>query len=264
LAPLDSHALDVVTSFEESTTDQRNAYPLALLSMALEKTEKDFGPYQLKKQFRMSSRDRGLLELEKGEIVNVLTVPTRPEWEQKALPIRISIHKDLLDYRVLLIDRTKQSMFSEIHTYEDLKQLRFGLMPQWTTTLILKDLGFKIVDSAYYEGLFGMLMRGRFDAFIRGLSEVYQELSIHKNEFPNLMIEPNLALHLPMPVYFFVSPKNPRLHRRIETGLRRMQADGSFEVLFDAYHEAKAKDDLKNRRIIYIPNPYSKGPLANQ
>jgi len=253
-------ALDVVKTFDESDTDQRNAYPLALLSLALDKTTDDYGPYQLEMTFQLTSRDRGLLELQTGELVNVLSVPTRPEWEKRALCIPISLHKDLLDYRVLLIDSKKAELFSGIRSYEQLKLLRFGLMEQWTTTKILQAQSFNVVTSTYYEGLFDMLMHDRFDVFLRGLSEVASELSIQGANYPNLMIEPTLAVHLPMPVYFFVSPKTPRLKERIETGLMRMQADGSFDELFELHHGGNVKSLLKNKRIIEIPNPYMAPP----
>ncbi len=177
--------MDVVKTFTHSETDHRNDYSLALLSMALEKTTDDFGPYQLEKKFNLTSRDRGLVELQKGKLVNVLTVPTRPEWEDSTLYIPISIHKDLLDFRVLLIDGKKAKQFSEIKTYDQLKQLRFGLMPQWTTTKILQAQDFNVITSSYYEGLFGMLMHDRFDVFLRGLSEVSQEFAIQSVNYPD-------------------------------------------------------------------------------
>lgn len=250
------HGMDIIRTYGESKTDQRNSFPVALLAMALEKTKDDMGPYQLSTDFKATSRDRSLLELQKGKLVNVLAVPTRPEWEETTLSIPISIHKDLLDYRVLLIDGKNAERFAKIKTYEQLKQLRFGLMAQWTTTQILQAQQFNVITSSFYEGLFGMLMEGRFDVFLRGLSEVTQELAIQGAVYPDLMIQPTLAVHLPMPVYFFVSPHNPKLRNRIEAGLKRMQADGSFDELFDQYHGEDTKDMLKHRRIIEIPNPY--------
>ncbi|GAB7022085.1 substrate-binding periplasmic protein [Salidesulfovibrio brasiliensis] len=250
-------ALDTVITYAPNPTDKRHDYPLALLELAFEKTVSDFGPFNLLKTYEGSTRNRTLAELIEGKRLNVAVAATRPKWERAAIPIRVPILKDLLDYRLLLVTRGNARKFSRIQSYSDLKAVRFGARIQWTTTRILKEHGFQIVTAPNFEGLFGMLSYGRFDALIRGLFEIYDEHETHSNQYPNLMIEPTLALHLPMPSYFFVSPEAPRLARRIEAGLRRAQKDGSFDKLFNEhFSENKMKAGLEGRRIIHIPNPF--------
>lgn len=257
LFPLPAAALDTVITFAPHPSDKRHDYPLALLELALRKTVSDFGPFNLLKSYGGSTRNRTLTELIEGKRLNVAVAATRPEWENKTIPVRIPILKDLLDYRLLLVTRENVRRFAHIRTYSDLKTVRFGTRIQWTTTRILKGHGFRVVTSPNFEGLFGMLSYGRCDAMIRGLFEIYDEYETHSKDYPNLMIEPTLALRLPTPSFFFVSPETPRLARRIEAGLRRAQKDGSFDALFKEYFgDNKVKAGLEGRRIIQIPNPF--------
>lgn len=101
-----------------------------------------------------------------------------------------------------------------------------------------------------------MLMHDRFDYFPRGINEVFDEIEQRHQELPDMVIEPTLAMYLSTPSYIFVSPKHPELAERIETGLRRMIEDGSFDEIFWKFHgENIKKADLNNRKIITLNNP---------
>ena len=61
-----------------------------------------------------------------------------------------------------------------------------------------------------------MLVYGRFITFGRGINETAIEYESHIEQFPELAIEKDLLLFIPLPTYFFVSPKKPNLqHRRM-------------------------------------------------
>ena len=71
-----------------------------------------------------------------------------------------------------------------------------------------------------------------------------------------LAIEKNLLHHYPFPVYFSVSKQNKLLAKRIESGLKIMKANGSFEQLFQKYHrEFLTKAQLETRKLIFMDNP---------
>ncbi len=239
-----------------SERDYRHRYNNAILSTALDKTTSTHGAYELKMTLRGSQRERALVELIAGRLINVHTVPTRPEWEEKALPIRIPVAKGLLGYRLFLIKRQDLDRFASIQSLEALKQLRAGLRQQWSTTLAMQALGFNVMTGRSYEGLFRMLVHGRFDYFPRGVNEIFEEYDHRRLNLPEMTIEPSKALYLPMPTYIFVSPQNPELAARIEAGLRRMIQDGSLDKLFWEYHRASIQQsDLANRQIFRVPNP---------
>jgi hypothetical protein len=77
-----------------------------------------------------------------------------------------------------------------------------------------------------------------------------------KEDYPDLAIDQHLALFIPLPTYFFVTPKKPELARRIEEGLIVMIYDGSFDRFFqERYADVIADANLENRKIFKLSNP---------
>jgi len=250
------YAIDIVHyNKSHSEIDERDSYPLRLLTLALEKTKQKYGEYKIEYSLILFKRNRALRELNSGEKLNVYSAPTRKEWEEQALAVYFPIYKGLLSYRRLLINQNDAEKFEEITDIEQLKALKTGLGRQWSTTQTLAEQHFNIVTSTSYEGLFGMLSMHRFDYYIRGINEIYYEFEARKAKYPNMIIENSIVLNIPLPVFLFVSPQCPRLHRRIKEGLWTMHQDGSFEVLFNEYHADFIKrTDIEHKKVFYIGN----------
>lgn len=239
-----------------SEMDRRHIYNNAILSAALEKTIPEYGDYKIVLALRGTQRDRALDELISGRNINVHIVPTRKKWEEKTIPIRIPIVKGLLGYRLFLIKRDNLMKFSSIKSLNELKGLRAGLRQQWNTTEAMKALGFRVVQGSNYEGLFHMLICGRFDYFPRGVNEIFPEFNLRSQNLQDMVIEPSKALYLPQPTYIFVSPMYSELAKRIEAGLRKMIQGGSFDDLFWGHHESSIQQaGLDRRQIFTVDNP---------
>ena len=154
-----------------SKTDSRFQYPEHILDIALNSSVDKYGPFEIVKTNLRGSRNRMLFELQKGTTINVHNAPTRPEWEEKAIPIMFPLMKGLLNYRIFLIHKDNVDKFKKLETIDDLKKLTAGVGAQWSTTKALRKIGgFKIETGNNYEGLFSMLMAKRFDYFIRGMN----------------------------------------------------------------------------------------------
>ena len=180
----------------------------------------------------------------------------KPDWEKRLIPIRIPIRKGIQGFRTFLILKKNQPMLSNITTLAALKKIPTGSGQQWSTTRVLKDNNFNVKVGNNYEGLFNMLVFNRFVTFGRGINETAVEFESHKDQFPELAIEKDLLLFIPLPTYFFVSPKHPKLAERIETGLSAMLEDGSFDALFnEEFGELIKKSNLQHRRMFKISNP---------
>lgn len=239
----------------ESKLDKRYEYSEALLKQVLERTAAKYGKAELKRSLQMK-RNRVLLELQKGNVINVADAPTRPDFEQRLLPIRIPLRKGLLGYRLFLIREQDKNKFATIKSMDELKQLRAGSGTQWSITDLLRASGFKLETDPEYENLFHLLANGGIDYFPRGANEIFEELDNRKLATPNLYVEPNLAIYIPLPTYFFVTPTKPKLAARIQEGLELMLQDGSFDKLFYQYHDNIIKRaDLAHRHIFYLDNP---------
>ncbi len=155
---------------------------------------------------------------------------TSAEREQALLAIRIPLFKGLIGTRLLLINATDQPRFEQITGGAQLRALHAGQGHDWPDTDILLHNGYAVAGSASYSGLFKKLSKQRIDYFPRSVLEIWEEADQHAEE--GLVVEASMVLQYPAAIYFFVNKKNHALARRLEEGLRRAIADGSFEALF--------------------------------
>jgi hypothetical protein len=252
----DARAQDViVVNPKKSENDLRFKYPFVVLKEAFKRTEDQYGQAIFRRYPAQIPRARALDQLVKGALT-IFVAPTRKEWEERTLPVRIPIRKGLLGYRLLLINQQDQTRIAKVSDIDALKKLVLGGGAQWSTTAALRKLGFTVEGGSEYESLFSMLEFRRFDVFPRGVNEIFGEFDSRKDKFPNMRIEKHLALYQPLPTYFFVSPKRPDLVKRLEEGLKQMIADGTLDRLFHAHHgKALERANIGSRRIISIPNP---------
>ena len=234
--------------------DARYAYRTALLQLVLEQTAEE-GRCQLSPQFTTVTPDRGLALLQEGRI-DVVSVPTTLRRERELRAVRFDILRGLLGYRVLLIRKQRQAEFAAVRSLAELRRFRLGLGSHWADLPLLQYNACQLMATRRYESLFAMLARGRFDAFPRGVNEAWQELAEQQGTFPDLRVEPTLALYYPWPVYFFVRRDNQPLADRLHRGLMRAQADGSLQRLFMEHHgNLLQQANLAKRRLLFLSNP---------
>ncbi len=255
LTPLASAQTRVVTIAPESPSDVRFNDLLEILKGALDRTVPDYGPYSLEQAPVQMSAARAIEQLERRGLVNIVWSSTSVERERKFLAIRIPLRKGLLGYRVCLINAKDQGRIDQVRTLDDLRKLTVGQGTGWADVAIYAGEGIPVITAAY-GGLFDMVSARRFDLFPRGLSEVFREFALHGPRLPGLAIDRHLLLYYPWPYYFFFNRDDAPLAARIETGLRMMRADGSFDAIFHKYNDDWiAAADIKNRVIIRLNNP---------
>ena len=239
----------------QSVNDVRMAYKLEILRTAMEKTLPGYGPYTISTNATLNTL-RAQLAIQEGKAINVYIALTDNNWEKVAIPIRIPIRRGILNFRLLLVHKDDLPLYKDIQTTENLKQLKAGLLHSWTTTKLMEQADFKIIKAKSYEGLFKMLDSHRFNFLPRGIHEIYAEFEQYKDTLKNIAIEQELLLVVPSPSYVFVSPKYPRLAKRLEEGLETMVQDGTLNVIFNTYFgENIQKANLNNRRILRLTNP---------
>jgi hypothetical protein len=234
-----------------------NAYDLALLHGALERTRTDYGAYELQPLNERVSISRAIQLAIDGRLVNVLTAGVgQASPERDMIPVPFPIDKGLLGYRVALIDRRNQDRLYRVHTVEDLRQIRVGQGSEWSDVQIYEHERIPIETTPDYDSLILMLLHGRFDLFPRGLYEIAPEFGANGPRYPDLGVEQHLLLHYPFCEAFYVSRSAPRLAARLTAGLERMVTDGSFDALF-ARHFGKllAELHLRRRVVIELENP---------
>lgn len=252
LEPVAAEPLIIKYPAVASMSDFRSEYPIALLSLALEKAGADV---ELQSSAEPMSKSRAMQLLSSGSGIDVVWTMTSTERELQYLPIRIPIYRGLGSYRLLLINATDQQKFSQIKTKKVMQQLRFAQVHDWVDTEILRAGRFSILAVSHYNNLFQMLIKNRVDAIPRAVLEIEAELQTWKQQ--GLAIETDWLLHYPGAVYFFVKLDNQALAATIEQGLHKALADGSFLTLFGQFFQQHLKQmALERRTVIELTNPF--------
>lgn len=255
-AAFDVRAVDaVIFDRAASSADLRREYSKALLQQVMERTVPEFGPYTIEFADAHMERPRLLEALKDGKLINVTAYPADAKWLKALRAVPVPTDMGLQSWRIALIDSKNQDRMRKLALPEGLKEMTAGVGSVWVTRASLQDNGYHYVTGSNYIGLFDMLIAGRFDYFPRGVNEVFQEYDLRKQAFPQLAIEDSILLHDNIPSMFFVSPKNPRLYRRIRTGMESLLKDGTLERFALEHHRGylrRAK--LCNRRRIDLPN----------
>ena len=247
---------DIRIKYGSSSLDLRGQYIENLMVHALRISREKYGPFTINR-LKDEIPSHGVLQaLEKGDLINVSVAMTSEDWENKVIPIRIPVRRGIFKYRLVLIHKDNSEQYKTFTSVKQLKELPVGLKRGWTTRSILETLDFNIVEADSYDMVFEMLHQKRFSYTIRGVHEAYEELRLRKRFFDDLVVEPNLLLHMPAPSYFFVSPHYPKIAERLKYGLEHMVDSGELKQLFEkAFSKHINIPDLRNRRIIEVGNP---------
>lgn len=243
----------------ESSHDVRYLYHWEILRTALEKTAPKWGPYAMVPSQPMTEQ-RQTFELKNNTgKLTVMYLSTTPDFERNLVPIHIPVDKNLGGYCVFLIRKGEQARFDSVKSLDDLRKFSFGLGLGWIDVDILKASRFNVVTGSSYDGLFDMLVKKRFDVFLRAAVEVLDEYDERKKTLKDLDIERDIVFYYPLPMYFWFpkTDEGRRLAARAEEGMRMMIADGSYDRIFDRYQRRKIERlRLKDRRPFRIENPF--------
>jgi len=250
-------------------TPKRDDYQFALLTLALDKTVKDYGPYQLSRVVRSYSTSRLRREINRGEVVNVHAGPWRPletsedKLPERSLRVSIPILKDLLGYRRLLIRRDDLDRFRNIRHADELKALVVGQANGWVDVEIYRHNGYRVNDTPTPTSLFDMLARKRIDYIPISLMDTETTLASRPELAGQLMLLPDITLYFPLPIIFYVNVHEPQMAERLEVGLNLARQDGSLERLFRSSfaHELQLIREGSGRRFLLV-NPFVPKELA--
>ncbi len=230
-------------------------YADALLHLVLELSTDKYGPYQLAQQTHEIVIRRQLLELTKGDQLSVAVSMPTPEWLSNARMVPFPIMKGLASYRLFFVHQKNLEAFNKIDSLDELKQIKIGQSPGWSTSKILEDNGFLVVNGPQYQSLFSMLAADRFQLLMRGVYEIKPELDAFKPSIPELAVIEGFAVYTYLPMYFFVAKNQPELAERLEYGLHKAHKSGQFDQLFDRYfRDTLELLNLGQRTIFYVTN----------
>ena len=256
-----STAKELITINEIQGKSERHSYTQELLIAVLDSTVDSHGEYTIQTLAHLNApRTSSMLRRREG-YGDIVQGATRKDWEAHLLPIKIPIMKGVLGLRVLLIRKDRQPEFTAINSLEQLKEKFGAVTSYWSITEIFEHYKFNIVKTNRQDSMFAMLEKRRFDYVSRGINEVLIEYEQFKPQNPNLHIENNLLVNIPLPVYFFVNPNKPHLAARIEVGLKEIINNGVFDSIFIKHFKGKFQQlNLLERKVFELKNPNLTSP----
>lgn len=225
-----------------------------IIQLAAELTREEYGDYQITSSAEFE-QGRAFFYLGEGEHLNVVVGGMDREREEKHLPVYIPVDRGLLGFRLCLTTPDKFTNFKEVLTLDDFRDsnLSIGVGSHWPDRKILNKNELLSINVPVYQHLFDMLEVGRFDCFLRSISEVDAELQVVQDR--GIEAESELAFVYPAADFLFVSKKSPRLQERLEKGLIQAVASGQFQEYFEKYHSDKLmKHHFFTRRFLFLSN----------
>lgn len=204
------------------------------------------------------SEGRAIVELKKGQLMNLYWLGADKKLAQDLLPIEVPTTRGLIGYRKLLIAKNRIDDFRAIKSLADLKNKTACLGEHWPDREIFQTAGLKTITSVHYEALFKMLALGRCDYFPRGYHDFKQELIERAEEHPDLVGFDDIMLHYPFAVFFYVSKSAPELAKALDRGLRIAAKRGQIQALMQRHALTKSVFPLsagKPKLYFQVPNP---------
>ncbi|MBS1207913.1 MAG: hypothetical protein H6R19_311 [Proteobacteria bacterium] len=255
---------DVIRLARREAEQAPSTFPEIVLQEALRRTEAHYGAWKIERVQHSMSRGRLLEDLLNGHELNAVVAASQPDWEAQTLPVWIPVDMGLSGLRIGFIRQDAQAALSRVHSLDALRQLRLGVGLSWSSRKVMEANGLQLELAASQEALTRMVLAERVDYFPRSISEAFTEYADFSRQYPELAIENHLLLDMPLPTYIFVSPTQPRLAKRITTGMEILVRDGSLlKMVTRAHADILARARLCERQMIHIPNPLlsSRHPL---
>ncbi|MEX6502952.1 substrate-binding periplasmic protein [Pseudomonas zhanjiangensis] len=239
---------------------EKYAYRIELSNLLLARTAERYGPRRIQPSSTPDPTQERCLELLRDGQVDLAYVPPTEARLRDFRMLPVDLHKGMLGYRVLLIHQADAVRFARVNSLADLRQLRGGFGSQWGDFALFARNRLPVVGMANPDNLLPMLARRRFDYYHRGLHEAWRELEAQAERYPQLMVEPHLALVYNLPVYFTFKREDEALQRRFAEGLAMIEADGSFRALFlRHFGDLVERARLDQRTLIPIDYPTPAG-----
>ncbi|WP_417810520.1 substrate-binding periplasmic protein [Thalassospira alkalitolerans] len=234
---------------------EHSEYHIELLRLAIRYSGQNIDLVPVCMEYPTEARRVSMLKT--NDLINVVFFGTTPSREADLLPVYVPIYLGTTGLRLFLTRPDISQKLVQVRTIRDLQGFSMGQGLGWPDVEILKRNGFDVTGGRY-KALHEMLHAKRFDLYPRAYWQIAAEQKWMSYRAPDIMIDTNVALYYPQPIYIFVSPFAPDLRNAIKTGLERAHQDGKILELLQRHPQTApsfAELDLKALRIIEIDNP---------
>lgn len=249
---------ELVVSYRapETSSDNREAYNIELIALALEKTKAKYGDYKMQAMPQMN-HPRSMYAISVDMFPNILLeVSYNDKYLKYDQLTYIAFPVDLgsIGHRICFSRKALTPELRKIQRIEDLKRYNFGLGAGWEDVEIMRRNGFHVTVVNNYDSLFRLTAAGRVDLFCRGAIEVKSEYG----KFRNILDYDNgFSISYRLPRFFFTNAKNVVLKKRMEEGLQLAYEDGTLACLWSKHYADSIKFvALNTRKDFGIENPF--------
>jgi len=256
--PVSIHAETIFTvRGGESENDTRQKYPTRLLELALKKTIDEFGPYKIISAPTGANWKRSRADVINGKYENfIIRQSVTPDRLEKMEAVPFPVDLGIVGYRVAFTSSGSKEDLKQVRTLNDLKQFSIVQGLGWLDTKILTANDFNVKTGNTYKSMFKVVANNREDLFFRGTNELLSEWQQHKH-ISGLTYDAAIAIHYPLPRFFFTTKGNKEAANRIHKGLMKAYDDGSLMKLWlEEYGPSIEFVQLNKRRIFKIENPF--------
>ncbi|WP_354625282.1 hypothetical protein [Psychromonas sp. MME2] len=224
---------------------QRSEFYSKVLELALQKTEAEYGEFELKSYDKEASTERLRHSLMVGQDVTVLWSSSSKERDEKYLPVKVNLLKGLNRFRFIVIRSSDKARFDAVDNLTKLRAFTAGSGTYWSDTKVLFENDLPVVTTLNHD-ILKLLGANRFDYVLRGAYEVWSELASNEEKFT---IFEKLLICYSGEYYFYLNKSNTLLAERLEKGINLALADGSFDKLFFGVSDfKKGWDKIYNNR----------------
>lgn len=244
----------------ESQGDTRPDYEVAVLRLALEKTQVEYGAFRLEGAPRINVT-RSIHSIRTNSFSNFFyslgyeaIYDSYKEMAYVPFPIDLGV----LGYRTCFTSEPNLERLARITTLEELKTFTHGQGRGWVDAKILQHNGFKVIEVEQYDKLFKMVAADRFDLFCRGANEIKDEYDI-RHTMKGIAYDRSVLIYYPMPIVLYTNVNNVEAIERVTKGIKKAYADGSLQKLWSLQHQASVDfAELGKRKIFRLENPFIK------
>lgn len=241
----------------ETEGDTRPNYEVAVLKLALEKTEAEYGSFRLEGAPRINVT-RSIHSIRSNSFPNFFyslgyekIYDTYKEMNYVPFPIDMGV----LGYRTCFTSEKNIEKLAKVTSLEELKAFSHGQGRGWVDGKILAHNGFKVFEVEQYDKLFKMAAANRFDLFCRGANEIKDEYEIY-HTMKGLAYDRSVLIYYPMPIFLYTNSTNHLAIERVTKGIKLAYADGSLQKLWSLQHQASVDfAELGKRKIFRLDNP---------
>ena len=245
-----------ISFWSGNRVEGRKLYERDVLDALLAATEQEFGKRRVDEY---TDDYPGLEEAEvftsKGHDLFV-TVAGNPKLAGRAkILVPEPIMKGLLGYRLLIVKSGDVALFTDISPGE-LAAKKVGIPETWADADLFRANGYQVVEQGSFDTLMQRLANQAFDYVSFGANEIDSVFTQYAEPVGGLTIQPDLLLHYPFALVFYLAPDQQTLARRLNLGFERIRANGVLDALFERYFgDIVEGQKLRERRTIHLDNP---------